>query len=197
VDDAMLEAVRARLVELPHARLRRYVEELKLKEADAKAIIDEPAVTAYFERVLAEGAGALPAAKLLRNNLSKLANEKGVGPDALGVSAAQLAGIVRLLDAGTVGSNVVDKLLVACTTSDADPDRLAEQGGLVQVQDDSQLEAWVDEVLANPKLQKAVDDLRGGKQQAIGALMGQVMRLSKGSANPGQVTKLIMAKVQQ
>ncbi len=197
VDDAMLEAIRARLVELPHARLRRYVDELKLKEADAKAIIDEPAVTAYFERVLAEGAGALPAAKLLRNNLSKLANEKGAGPDALGVSAAQLASIVGLLDAGTVGSNVVDTLLVACTTSDADPAQLAEQGGLVQVQDDSQLEAWVDEVLANPKLQKAVEDLRGGKQQAIGALMGQVMRLSKGSANPGQVTKLILAKVRQ
>lgn len=195
VDPAMLESIRTRLVELPYDRLRRYVAELGLKEADAKAIIDEPATTAYFEAVLTEGADALPTAKLLRNNLSKLANEKGVGPDALGVSAAQLAGIVKLLDAGTVGSNVVDKLLVACVDSDETPDALAEQGGMVQVQDDSQLEAWVDEVLANPKLAKAVEDLRGGKQQAIGAIMGQVMRLSKGSANPGQVTKLIMAKV--
>ncbi|MFI4861780.1 MAG: hypothetical protein ACIAXF_14000, partial [Phycisphaerales bacterium JB063] len=144
---------------------------------------------------LAEGADAKQAAKLLRNNLGKLANERGVLPDALGISAGQFAGVVKLLEAGTVGSNVVDKLLAACMDSDDNPEALATAGGMVQVQDDSQLEAWVDEVLANPKLAKAVEDLRGGKQQAIGAIMGQVMRLSGGSANPGQVTKLIMAKV--
>ena len=195
IDDTMLDSIRERLVELPYPRLRRYVETLGLKEVDAKAIIDEPATTGYYEAVLSEGADAKAAAKLLRNNLSKLANERGVLPDALGVSPSQLAGVVRLLDAGTVGSNVVDKLLAACMASDDSPQSLAEAGGMVQVQDDGQLEAWVDEVLANPKLAKAVEDLRGGKQQAIGAVMGQVMRLSGGSANPGQVTQLIMQKI--
>ena len=195
IDAAMLDTIRERLVELPVDRHRRYVEELGLKAIDAKGLIDEPATTAFFEAAIAEGADAKQTAKLLRNNLSKLANEQSVLPDALGVSAAQLAGVVKLLGSGTIGSNVVDKLLGACVESDAAPDTLAEQGGMVQVQDDSQLEQWVDEVLANPKLAKAVEDLRGGKQQAIGAIMGQVMRLSGGSANPKQVTKLIMAKV--
>ncbi|MFI4862513.1 MAG: Asp-tRNA(Asn)/Glu-tRNA(Gln) amidotransferase subunit GatB, partial [Phycisphaerales bacterium JB063] len=97
IDDAMLDTIRARLVELPTDRLKRYVDDLGLKEIDATGIVDEPATTAYFEQALAEGADAKQAAKLLRNNLGKLANERGVLPDALGISAGQFAGVVKLL----------------------------------------------------------------------------------------------------
>ena len=66
----------------------------------------------------------------------------------------------------------------------------------MQVMDDSALEAWVDEVLANPKMAKSVDDVKNGKDKAINALLGQVMRLSKGSANPQAVTAMIKEKLQ-
>ncbi len=196
VTDEMMDRVRAQMVELPLARLRRYTGELGLKEIDAKAIIDEPATTRFYEAILTAGADAVAAAKLMRNNLSKLANEKGVLPDALGISAGQVAGVLTLSKAGRIGSSVVDNLLAACADSDDPAEQLAEANNWVQVQDDSALEAWVDEVLANPKMARSVEDVKAGKDKAINALLGQVMRLSKGSANPQQVTGMIKDKLQ-
>ena len=196
VSDEMLERIKGHMVELPLARLQRYIDDLGLKEIDAKAIIDEPATTKYYEAVLAAGADAKAAAKLMRNNLSKLANEKDVLPDALGISAQQVADVLSLTASNKVGSSAVDDLLKLCAESDDSADQLAEKGGLMQVTDDSALEAWVDEVLANPKMQKSVDDVKSGKDKAINALLGQVMRLSKGSANPQVVTQMIKDKLQ-
>ena len=196
VTDEMLSRVKGKLIELPHDRLERYINELCLKEIDAKAIIDEPATTTFYEAVLAAGADAKAASKLMRNNLSKLANEKGVLPDALGVSASQVADILALTGSNKVGSSAVDDLLALCAGSDDLAEQLAESNGLMQVTDDSALEAWVDEVIANPKMQKSVDDVKAGKDKAINALLGQVMRLSKGSANPQVVTEMIKGKLQ-
>ncbi|MEM9347775.1 MAG: Asp-tRNA(Asn)/Glu-tRNA(Gln) amidotransferase subunit GatB [Planctomycetota bacterium] len=196
VTEEMMGRVKAQLVELPHGRLQRYINDLGLKEIDAKAIMDEPATTRFYEAVLATGADAKAASKLVRNNLSKLANEQGVLPDALGVSAQQVADVIALTSANKVGSSAVDKLLEACAASDDSAESLAEANGLMQVTDDSALEAWVDEVLANPKMAKSVEDVRGGKDKAINALLGQVMRLSKGSANPQAVTAMIKEKLQ-
>ncbi len=196
VTDAMLAQAKSQLVELPLARLTRYVDVLGLKEIDAKAIIDEPATTRFFEAILACGADGSDAAKLLRNNLSKLANEKGVLPDKLGISAGQIADILNLSKSNKVGSGAVDKLLALCMDSDNSAEQLAQTHGLMQVTDDSALEAWVDEAIANPQMQKSVEDVRAGKDKAINALLGQVMRLSKGSANPQAVTTMIKAKLQ-
>jgi aspartyl-tRNA(Asn)/glutamyl-tRNA(Gln) amidotransferase subunit B len=196
VTDEMMDRVKAKLVELPHDRLQRYINELGLKEIDAKAIIDEPATTRFYEEVMSCGADAKAASKLMRNNLSKLANEKGVLPDALGVSAQQVADVIVLTSSNKVGSSAVDKLLELCAASDDSAEQLADANGLMQVTDDNALEAWVDEVIANPKMAKSVEDVRSGKDKAINALLGQVMRLSKGSANPQTVTAMIKTKLQ-
>jgi len=196
VTDEMMQRIKAKLVEMPMDRLHRYFTDLGLKEIDAKAIIDEPATTKFYEAVLAAGAEAKAAAKLMRNSLSKLANEQGILPDALGVSAQQVADVITLTTGNKVGSSAVDDLLALCAKSDDSAEQLAESHGLMQVTDDSALEAWVDEVIANPKMQKSVDDVKAGKDKAINALLGQVMRLSKGSANPQVVTGMIKEKLQ-
>jgi len=196
VTDAMLNRVKSQMVELPLPRLTRYVEKLGLKPIDAQAIIDEPTTTRFYEEILRCGAEAQAAAKLLRNNVSKLANEKGVLPDALGIAPKQVADVIALTASNKVGSSAVDKLLALCAESDDAAEKLAEQGGLMQVSDDGALSAWVDEVIANPQMAKSVEDVRAGKDKAINALLGQVMRLSKGSANPQQVTAMIKDKLQ-
>ena len=196
VSDEMLKRIKGKLVELPLSRLSRYISELGLKELDAQALIDEPATTRFFEAVLTAGADAKGTSKLIRNNLSKLANEKGVLPDALGISASQVAEVIALTRANKVGSSAVDQLLTLCIDSDDSAEQLADRNGLMQVTDDNALEAWVDEVLANPKMAKSVDDVKNGKDKAINALLGQVMRLSKGSANPQTVTQMIKSKLQ-
>lgn len=196
VTGEMMGRVKAQLVELPADRLQRYISELGLKEIDAKAILDEPATTRFYEAVLAAGVDAKAASKLVRNNLSKFANEKSVLPDALGISAKQVADVIGLTASNKVGSSAVDELLALCADSGDSAERLAEANGLMQVTDDSALEAWVGEVLANPKMAKSVDDVKNGKDKAINALLGQVMRLSKGSANPQAVTAMIKEKLQ-
>jgi len=196
VTEEMMARCKAQLVELPHDRLQRYISEFGLKEIDAKAILDEPATTMFYEAVLAAGADAKAASKLMRNNLSKLANEQGVLPDALGISASQVADVIGLTSSNKVGSSAVDELLGHCAKSDDSAEQLAETNGLMQVTDDSALEGWVDEVLANPKMAKSVEDVKNGKDKAINALLGQVMRLSKGSANPQAVTGMIKSKLQ-
>lgn len=199
VTDEMLDRVKAKMVELPLDRLARYINDLGLKEIDAKAIIDEPATTQYFEAVLAEGADAKAAAKLMRNNLAKLAN--GIVnmelPSDTNIRPQFIAELLVYLDSNKIGSSAVDSLLMFSTLDlEKSVEDLAMEHGLMQVTDDSALEAWIDEVIANPKMQKSVDDVKAGKDKAINALLGQVMRLSKGSANPQTVTGMIKSKLQ-
>ena len=198
VTDEMMARVKAQLVELPRDRLQRYINDLGLKEIDAKAIIDEPGTTRFYEEILAEGAEAKSASKLLRNNLSKLANQTEKLPSDMGWTPKFIAESIELLSGNKIGSSAIDKLLMTYLLGDPNisAEQLAEQGGLLQVTDDSALEAWVDEVLANPKMAKSVDDVKNGRDKAINALLGQVMRLSKGSANPQAVTAMIKQKLQ-
>ncbi|MCC6681446.1 MAG: Asp-tRNA(Asn)/Glu-tRNA(Gln) amidotransferase subunit GatB [Phycisphaeraceae bacterium] len=197
VDDAWRESIAATIGELPLARRSRYVAQLGLPEAQADALIDEPAVCAFFEDVLSSGGGSdvKKAAAVMSNNVQKLANERGKLAHELGISAAQLAGVLQLLAEDKIASNAVDALLSACCDSDETAEKLAEKQGLLQVSDTGALEGFVDQALADPRNDKAINDIREGKDKAIGSLMGQVMKLSQGSANPKLVRELIIRKL--
>ncbi|MFK7787905.1 MAG: Asp-tRNA(Asn)/Glu-tRNA(Gln) amidotransferase subunit GatB, partial [Phycisphaeraceae bacterium] len=149
VTEEMMQRIKAKLVELPHDRLQRYISELGLKEIDAKAIIDEPATTHFYEAVLAEGANAKAASKLLRNNLNKLANQTEKLPSEMGWSPRFIAESIELLSGNKIGSAAIDKLLMTSLLEEDDlsAEQLAEKGGLLQVTDDSALEAWINEVI--------------------------------------------------
>jgi len=196
VSDEWVEAIRAKLPELPEARRRRYVESLGLNPKDAANLIDEPAGTRFFEAVLKEGADPKRAAALLLNYGAKLANDRNCRIDQLGITPAQVAGIAALLDGNKISSNAAaDLFALAPGSGGATAEQLAEHHGLLQVSDTAALEAFVDQVLADPRNEKTVADLRGGKDKAIGALMGQIMKLSKGKANPQVVTQMVKKKV--
>ncbi|MEM7681633.1 MAG: Asp-tRNA(Asn)/Glu-tRNA(Gln) amidotransferase subunit GatB [Planctomycetota bacterium] len=195
LDPAFVESVRAELPEPPVDRYVRYLDRVGLKPEDARAIVDDPGLTTLYENVVAAGADAKKSAVMLLNAGTKLANERGVAVADLGASPEQIAGALKLAADGTISSGGVEKVLALACESDAPADQLAEQGGLVQVSDDSALEAWVDQAIADPKLAKAVEDVRGGKAKAVGAIMGAVMKLSKGQANPKVVSKMILEKL--
>lgn len=134
-------------------------------------------------------------AAFLLNVAAARANEQNTTVDQLGVAPDQAAGIVALLDADQIGSSAAAPLLVHCETSDESAEALAKQHGLLQVSDEGQLDAWVDAVIQDPKLAKAVDDVRGGNAKAIGALVGAVMKVSRGQANPKAVSQKLNAKL--
>ncbi len=195
ISDEWIARLQAGLPELPLAKEKRYCGELGLDGKVVDALLDDPRLTAFFEEVLETGAKPQSAAAVLLNYGAKRANELGVSIAEVGASAEQVRDIIALADADKVGSSAADKLFGYCCESDEPAEKLAEQHGLLQVSDTGALEGYIDEVLANPKMAKAVEDIRGGKDKAIGALMGQVMRLSGGSANPKVVTEMIKKKI--
>ncbi len=203
VSDEWREEVRARLPELPHQKLNRYLTEHALPVADALALVEERPVADYFdetvEAVVAEGitlgSAGKQAANIILQNLAKKANEAGALASELGVTPAQIAGIIKLRSDDSVGSAAIDPLLDHFVDSDDDAPTAAETLNLLQVRDEGQLEAWCDAVIADPANAKVVEDVRSGKMAAIGRLLGGVMKLSGGAADAKAVREMLMNKL--
>lgn len=185
VDDAWIAARRAELVEGPSARRRRYGVEFGLSSSDVRQLLDDPALAKFFDLCVAEvhsvPARAMAVAKLLLNAGAKRANELGTSVTHLGIAPAQVVGLLALRESGTIGSQAVDPLFALLCASDGDAMRVAQDAGLLQVRDDSQLDGWVDAAIAANEA--AANDVRAGKLAAIGRIVGAAMRSSGGKAD--------------
>jgi len=192
------ERVRARIPELPLERYRRYRRDYELDPKDAEALVDEIEVARYFERILETGLTPKRAATVVLNWAGKFANERDVRPDQLGVEPAKVKQIEDLLQADKLSANAAEELFGHCIDNpETAPEQLAQEKGLLQVSDTSALESYIEEVINDPNNARAVEDVKAGKDKAIGALMGQIMKRSKGQANPKMVTQLIKDRLQQ
>ncbi|MDG2031403.1 MAG: Asp-tRNA(Asn)/Glu-tRNA(Gln) amidotransferase subunit GatB [Phycisphaerales bacterium] len=187
VDDAWLEEVRAQLPELPAARRTRYVDDFGLREKDAVVLVEERGLSELFEASVAtlNDGSAVAIAKLLLNQCAKRANESGCGVHQLGISADQIAGVIKLREADELGTQSIDALLALLSGSDDSARELAEREGLLVIVDESQLDAWCDEAIAANE--QAAEDVRNGKMAAIGRLVGHVMKSSGGSVDAKSV----------
>ena len=190
-----LESVRATIPELPLRRATRYVNEYALSHVDAHGLTSERDVCLFFEAVVAAGVAPKRAASILLNNLAKLANERGCLVSDLGVTPPQIRSIEQLQADSKISSTGAAELYALCVTAGpaADPAQLATEKGLLQVSDDGALDAWIDQVIAGNE--KAVAQIKAGKEQAITSLIGGVMKLSRGKANPKAVQDKIRARL--
>ncbi|RMH27802.1 MAG: Asp-tRNA(Asn)/Glu-tRNA(Gln) amidotransferase subunit GatB, partial [Planctomycetota bacterium] len=191
IDDAWRQRVVGSLPELPHARARRYQREFGLSRKEADALTDERDLCLFYEAcveavgaagVEADAAGKQAANMLLQAG-AKRANERGVGVWELGITPEQVAGIIRLRQSGDLGSTAADELFGALCESDEDARAAAERLNLLQVKDEGQLEAWCKQVIDDPANAKSIEDIKSGKQAAIGRLIGGVMKASGGQAD--------------
>ena len=203
VSDAWLAEVQARVPELPLARRARYIAAYGLSEIDALNLVSERDTCFFFEACVAsaQAAGAFKsekdagyaAGKLLLNIGAKHANERGAGVHAIGISAAQVAGILALREEGAVGPQSVDALFGALCESGEDAKAAAERLGLIVVRDEGQLNAWVDAAIAANEA--AANDVRAGKMAAIGRIVGAVMKLAGGKADAKTVNDAIKSRL--
>ena len=193
IDDAWKDRVRGMLTELPMARRERWVSAMGLTPKDAAALSEEASTAAFFEQCtaimvesgLAADVAGPSAGKLLLNAGARIANERACAIETLGITAEQVAGLAALKGAGGVGSTAADALFEALCDSDASAQETADRLGLVQVSDAGALDGWIDEALAaHPQ---AAEDFAGGKDAAMGRIMGHVMKASGGSADAGSV----------
>ena len=194
LDPAFIAEVRETLPELPAARHARYAG-LGLSAYDAGVLVADPPLADYFDQMLADGVSAGLATSLLTVELLGRLNALGIGVADRGcrVRPAQLAALGRLMAEGTITGKVAKEVLDEMVQTGADPSAIVRTRGLEQIQDSGAIaEAVRQAIAANPQ---SVADYRAGKRQAMGFLVGQVMKATKGKANPGMVNELLQREL--
>jgi aspartyl-tRNA(Asn)/glutamyl-tRNA(Gln) amidotransferase subunit B len=198
VPPGLVERVRRELPELPRARAARYQQALGLSAFDAGLLVADRRGADFFDAAVSAAGGGAEAAKKVANwmngELSRLANEAGLEPAAWKVSPAQLAAVVALVDAGTLGSSGAKQVLEEVFRTGADPAEVVRAKGLAQVSDEGALEAAVDRVLAAAPGE--AERYRAGNKKLMGFFVGQVMKETKGKGNPAVVNALLRKKLE-
>ncbi|MEL7633998.1 MULTISPECIES: Asp-tRNA(Asn)/Glu-tRNA(Gln) amidotransferase subunit GatB [Sporomusa] len=193
VDPAKVESIRAQLPELPDARKARMMADHGLSAYDAETITASRAMADYFDAAVKAGAEAKAAANWLMGDVSKHLNAANIPVEACPVTAAKLAGLIALIDKGTISGKIAKTVFEGMWESGKDAETIVKEQGLVQISDEGAIVAIVDGVIAaNPQ---SVADFNAGKEKAIGFLVGQVMKQSKGRANPELVNKLLKERL--
>jgi aspartyl-tRNA(Asn)/glutamyl-tRNA(Gln) amidotransferase subunit B len=183
------EEVRAALPELPAARRERFIREHGLPDYDAGILTIDRALAEYFEAVVAGcGQPKLASNWIMTSVLSRL-NEQGIDIDGFQVPAAALAQLIALIDEGVINSKIAKTVFEEMVTTGGDPRGIVEAKGLIQITDTGEIEELVDTVIAANA--EVAEQYRSGKDKAKGRLIGEVMRASKGKANPQLVNQLI------
>jgi aspartyl-tRNA(Asn)/glutamyl-tRNA(Gln) amidotransferase subunit B len=191
-----LEDIKGCLCELPIKRQLRYVEQYKLSDYDAGVLTADRSTSDLFDEAVKAGAEPKRVCNIITQAGLKTAKEKGCSVGDLGLNARSVADLAGLIEGGTVGAGSAGRILEQMVGTGKEPQVLAEELNLVQKSDAVELEALVDQVIAdNPK---AVEDVTGGgkkSKKARGFLMGQVMQKTKGRANPKVVSEILAEKL--
>ncbi len=194
VADSWVQAVKADMPELPRHRAARFVEQYALPEYDATTLTQSQAMADYFEAVAKQSGQPKLASNWVMGEISRRLNMEEIGMDAVKVSAEQLGTLIARIHGNVISNNSAKQVFEALWTGESsDVDAIIDAKDLKQSNDTGALEAIIDEVIAaNPG---NVEQYRAGKDKAFNALVGQVMKASKGKANPAQVNELLKAKL--
>ncbi|WP_405223514.1 Asp-tRNA(Asn)/Glu-tRNA(Gln) amidotransferase subunit GatB [Lentisalinibacter sediminis] len=192
IDEALIETVRETLPELPDAKRRRLGEQYGVKADDAVVLAGSPALADYFEAVAAAGGSDGQAvANWVLGELSAALNRDGLDIMASRIVPAGLAQLLDRIADGTLSGKLAKQVFEAMWAGEGDADAVIGAKGLKQITDSGEIQRIVQEVLAaNPE---QVEQYRGGKTKVIGFFVGQVMKATKGKANPGEVNRLLKA----
>ena len=187
IDDAWIEKIKARQPELRDEKLARYKKEFDIPQYDAEIITASKHMADIFEATTAICNKPKKVSNWLMVETLRLLKENGMEPEDIDFSPENLAKLIQLTEAGTINSSVAKEVFEKVFAEDIDPEKYVEEHGLKTVNDEGALEEVLNKVIAdNPQ---AVADYKGGKEKALGALVGQTMKAMKGKANPGQVNQ--------
>jgi len=193
IDDAWLERVRAEIPELPDARKQRYVEELGLSPYDAHVLTLSKDMANFFEATTADGADTKLSANWLMGEVSAYLNAEQKELSATPLTPAGLAGMIKLIEDGTISSKIAKKVFKELIENGGSAEEIVKSKGLVQISDEGALREIVIATLdANPQ---SIEDFKNGKDRAIGFLVGQIMKATKGQANPPLVNKILQEEI--
>ncbi|MBO8164767.1 MAG: Asp-tRNA(Asn)/Glu-tRNA(Gln) amidotransferase subunit GatB [Brevibacillus sp.] len=195
ISEEWIEAVRQSIPELPDARKARYVQEYGLSSADAEVITISKESADFFDRATATGADPKAVANWLMGDLFGYLNANSLEFADIKLTPEGLGEMIKLIEKGTISTKIAKTVFKEMLETGKNPAAIVEEKGLVQISDEGALKKIVDDVIAaNPQ---SVQDYLGGKKQAIGFLVGQVMKQTKGKANPPLVNKLLAEAIEK
>jgi aspartyl-tRNA(Asn)/glutamyl-tRNA(Gln) amidotransferase subunit B len=193
VSEEWLNTIRAKMPELPAARRARFVETFGLREYDAEVLTATRASSDYFEKVAAVSADPRAAANWVMGDLAGLLKAEGKEIDAAPVSAENLGRLVALIAQGKISGKLAKEIFPKMFLTGEPPEAVMQSEGLSQISDEGALAKIIDDVIAaNPK---QLEQYRSGKTTVINFFLGQVMKASRGQADPAAVTKLLKEKL--
>lgn len=196
--DADLDAVRGEITELPEARLKRYMNDLKLSEKDAGVLVEFKAMGDYFEQLLKEGIAAKSAANWIISDCQGLLKEHYLNIETCGIAPKAMAELLKLIEAGTINrASAKEKVFPAMLDAKGakSAEAIVKEQGLAQVSDSAEIGTKIDEVIA--KSDKLVKDYLSGKDAVVNAIFGACMKAFQGKGNPAVIRPLLEQKLKQ
>ena len=193
IDRKWVDEIRRSLPELPDERRERYIEEYGLPGYDAAILTNTKELADYFEFCVKACPNPKAVSNWIMGDLTRLLNSSGLEITGCKIAPENLASLLRLIDKGTISGKIAKTVFEEMFASGRDAESIVKEKGLLQISDESAIIAIVDSVLANNP--GPAEDFKAGKERALGFLVGQVMKASKGKANPEMVNKLLREKL--
>ncbi len=199
VTDETIDRLKSTMPELPDERTKRFVSQYKLSDYDADILSSDSAMAEFFEQVVNHSNNAKLSANWVMGDVSAALNNVGLSFNKSPVTASQLAGLVVRIDDNSISGKMAKQVFEAMWQGEGSADEVIQARGLKQVSDSGALETMVIDVLdANPAMVQdylATDESK--RKKKLGGFMGQIMKASKGQANPQQVTQILVSKLEE
>lgn len=195
IDDEWKERVRAEIPELPDARKKRYIEDIGLPAYDAEVLTSTKAMADFFEETVGHDVDVKLVSNWLMGDVSAYMNKHLKEMEDLAITPDGLAKMIELIDNGTISSKIAKRVFAHLVENGGDPEEFVKAEGLVQISDEGELRKIISSVL--DENEQSVTDFKEGKGRALGFLVGQVMKATKGQANPQMVNTLLKEEIEQ
>ena len=193
LSEEYIENIKKTLPELPESRKERYLKEYELSEKDAKLITASKYLSDLFEKAIEVCHNPKAVCNWIISDISRILNETEMEPIAIPFDANQLGKLVVLIDKGTISSSICKKVLVELFENPRDPEEIIKEKGWIQISDEGAIKEVVMKILeVNPQ---SVADFKAGKDRALGFLVGQAMKETKGKANPKMLNEMFLAEL--
>ena len=193
ISNEWIEEVRASIPEMPSKRRERYVSEFGLPEYDAMVLTLTKEMSDFFDATVAAGADPKQASNWLMGDISAHMNSKKLELKDLKLTPESLAEMIQLIADGTISSKLAKKVFLLLAEEGGTAKGVVEKHGMIQLSDPAQLLPIIQDVLANNA--QSIEDFKNGKDRAVGFLVGQIMKQTKGKANPGVVNQLLQQEL--
>jgi len=194
VSHALKEKWRSELPELPAAKRNRYAADLGLSIYDARVLTDESSMAKYFEKVVNEGGAAKSSANWITGDIAAFIKSNRLSFDQLSFKPNELAEMLKMIDAGEISGKIAKEILPELLSKGGSPKQLVKERGLGMIGDPKVIEEIIDKLILNHP--NEVESFRAGKKKLLGFFVGQLMKETKGKADPKLANQILNKKLQ-